>query len=472
MDAVQRQSGNAKRGVFVAAALLLATGVAASQDQPPPPAQSQPAVEDDQQEIVSAHEEQEKEEKEEEEAPERFDLRTTEHLLDDWGGLRKELEEAGVSFRFRTFMVPQVSVWGGQNTNQAHTTTGQVDYAIEFDFEKLLELKGSTFFIRARQTWNDRSAGIGPDLGSLSRPYGGTGARDDNELYLDQWHWRQRFFDDRLELRLGLLDAGDYFDRNDYAEIAEFQFGNTALERSASIPLTTALGLYARVWPVDWAYLSATALDPDRIFTHNRHGTGGFDTAFHGEDRFRTIWELGLLPHELPGVQCLPGHYRFGGWMTPKPKTVFIDDLDGHRAPQTRSGDVGFYFNFDQLVWKENDDPKDTQGLGVFGRYAFAHPDVNTVNHFWSVGASYQGLIPSRDNDALGFGVAQIILSTQLRHNVDPRADRETIYDLYYRIAVAPWCSIAPDIQVITNPGGTKDAHDALVAGLRLEFDF
>ena len=51
-------------------------------------------------------------------------------------------------------------------------------------------------------------------------------------------------------------------------------------------------------------------------------------------------------------------------------------------------------------------------------------------------------------------------------------ADRETVYELYYAIKVTPCCVITPDLQVITNPGGNKDARDALVGGLRFKIVF
>ncbi|GAF99875.1 unnamed protein product, partial [marine sediment metagenome] len=34
------------------------------------------------------------------------------------------------------------------------------------------------------------------------------------------------------------------------------------------------------------------------------------------------------------------------------------------------------------------------------------------------------------------------------------------------------WCVITPDVQVITNPGGSKDARDALVGGVRVKISF
>jgi len=72
----------------------------------------------------------------------------------------------------------------------------------------------------------------------------------------------------------------------------------------------------------------------------------------------------------------------------------------------------------------------------------------------------------------LAFGVAQSILSSRYRRNVSSLANRETVYELYYAIKVTPCCIITPDVQVITNPGGNKDARDARVGGVRFKIVF
>lgn len=72
----------------------------------------------------------------------------------------------------------------------------------------------------------------------------------------------------------------------------------------------------------------------------------------------------------------------------------------------------------------------------------------------------------------LAFGVAQSILSSRYRRNVNSLADRETVYELYYAIKVTPWCIITPDVQAITNPGGNKDARDSRDARVRFKIVF
>ena len=123
-------------------------------------------------------------------------------------------------------------------------------------------------------------------------------------------------------------------------------------------------------------------------------------------------------------------------------------------------------------MWKENDKPGDQQGMALFGRYGYAHGDVNRIEHFWATGGQYVGLIPTRNKDTLGFAVGQGIISKDLRGSTRPMADRETVYEWYYAIHLTPWCVVTPDLQVVTNPGGDKDDRDAVVGGLRVRITF
>jgi porin len=125
----------------------------------------------------------------------------------------------------------------------------------------------------------------------------------------------------------------------------------------------------------------------------------------------------------------------------------------------------------DQMIFRENpDDDTDEQGLGMFFRYGFARDEVNEIEHFWSVGGQYLGLIPTRDEDVLGFGFAQGILSRKLRSLEG--GDRESVYEVYYAAQILPWLAITPDFQYIVNPGADKHGRDAFVAGVRVQMSF
>ena len=125
---------------------------------------------------------------------------------------------------------------------------------------------------------------------------------------------------------------------------------------------------------------------------------------------------------------------------------------------------MGIYLSFDQLLFKENDDPADSQGLAGFVRYGYAPEESNEMEHFWSLGMQYAGLIPERDKDVLAFGVAQRELDRDVSH--------ETVYELYYAIQLAPWLVLTPDLQYIENTGGRGDSRDSIIAGFRLRIIF
>ncbi len=389
-----------------------------------------------------------------------YDLWTAPQLTGSWFGLRPRLEEKGISINLVQTTAFQQNFRGGLNTHHAHDFSGDFRVNLTFDLDRMGLLDGGLVFIRLKETFNE---GVKADVGSLSRTAFVLDEGDES-IVVDKWWYRQFLFDQKIEFRIGkLLTPVDLFDTPVYACNPWTQFLNANFTLNPTVPHTKTLGAYLRVQPVEWFYFHMVGAD-----AYMRQTRTGFDTTFHGEAEFNGIWEAVFTPRLPSGHGDLPGNYRFGWWYSGRKKTRFIDDLGGLRAVQTNRGDQGGYLSFDQLVWKENDDAKDSQGIGLFARYGFADRRFNKIQHFWSMGAQYKGIIPGRDQDVLAFGVAQSILSSQFRHNVDARADRETVYELYYRIQLTPWCEITPDVQFITHPGGLKDARDALVGGVRV----
>jgi porin len=383
--------------------------------------------------------------------------------------LHDRAQDQGFTYTFLLGTMTQFNFRGGANTHNAHETGGRAFHIVEVDLDKLGILPGATIFARGIQSFN---SGIQGDVGSLTPPYFLLGSNGDNEILLNKYWYRQRLFDDRLEFRLGkLLNFADLFDRNTYADNYVNSFMNRALVHNMTMPTSLALGAFVKFWPTDWLYMQAAAIDAEPDNDRNRRGTGGWHSAFHDGAHFRGYGEIGFAPHYL-FKRALPGRYALGGWYDGAIKPVFRNTFGGLFATRLRNDDAGFYINVEQMLYKEQPDPKDQQGLGIFARYGYAPEEVNRIEHFWSVGAVYEGLFEHRDKDRLGFGVAQSILSDAYEREVDPLADRETVYELYYSIMVTPWLTITPDVQVITNPGGRNDARDALVGGLRIKLVF
>ena len=395
--------------------------------------------------------------------PQPFDLWTSKRATGDWGGVRTWMDNTGIDFSMVYTPVFQNNFYGGNETHNAQEFTGDLRINLNLDFEKMKLIPGGFFFIRGKSSYN---TGLGRDVGSISATSWGITAGDD-EFFLDKWWYGQRFLDKKIELRFGkLLSPVDLIDTNAYAGNPWDQFMNSVLNQNPTVPHRKSLGAYLKIKPTDWFYFSTAAIDADEP---NPNRCWATDVGLHGGAHYVGYWEFGLTPTFQSAKGPMPGNYRFGFHCDPRPLPVYMPATVPAIYRRSHADDMGMYLSFDQLMWKENSDPKDKQGFGAFFRYGMAHQDINRIAQFWSVGAQYQGLIPTRDKDVLAFGVGDSLLSHTLRHKVNPLADRETVYELYYAIQITPWLIVYPDLQLIVNPGGNQDAHDALVGGVKVK---
>jgi carbohydrate-selective porin OprB len=401
-----------------------------------------------------------------EKPPERpFDFAHNKRLTGGWCGARPWLEERGVTIDLGLTTIYQHNAKGGVQTRHAHRVSGSYDLETTFDFEKLKLWKGGILYALAEGSSDDGISNAGY-VGDL---FGVNGyAAGPQEIQLSELWYEHTLLDEKLRVRFGKLDLTTDFDTNAFANDETAQFLNRGLINGANIPFPDrGHGIQFVAVPVDWLYFAAGVADAEADSRET-----GFRTAYHGPANTFSVYEFGLTPTWETGWGQLPGNYRFGLWYDPQPKERFFNDLGGRLStPRLKRDDVGFYLNFDQAVLRENPQVEgDEQGLGLFLRYAYAHDDVNAIEHFWSVGGQYQGLIPTRDEDVLAFGVAQGVLSERMRlTGADPH--RETALELYYRIQVLPWLTLSPDLQWILRPGG-EDGRDAFVAGIRLQMAF
>ena len=386
-----------------------------------------------------------------------------ETLTDNWFALGEKLSQHGVTVDLGLTQIYQLNLRGAAATHRrAGRYTGSYDLEVTFDLEKLLRLPGASVFVHAEGGWSDGldASSIGSVLGGVNADAYGDQVIDVTELY-----WEQTFLDGRLRFHIGKLDiTGGFehrgcpvsFDCNAYANDEASQFLNAALVNNPTIPFPDCgLGaaVYAEVLPR--VYVSAGVADARADPRET-----GFRTAFHGEDYFVGLFETGITPLIPSPNGGLQGAYRVGMWYQPEPKQ--------RHSGTTKRDDVGFYLSFDQAVFRESAEEDDTQGLGLFLRYGFAHSDQNEIEHFWSVGAQYEGLIPGRDADVLGVGFAQ----GRLVRDAGYDEDHESVLEIYYSVPVTPWLVLSPSVQYIWNPGGNSGVGDSVVLGLRCQMSF
>jgi porin len=393
-----------------------------------------------------------------------FEL-TSKRMTGDWGGVRNWMDDNFIDLEIVYTSVYQRNFKGGLETHNADDWDGDLRENLYVDLDKMKLVPGGFIFVRGKSCYNNS---VQSDVGSLEST-SWVIAGGDNEIYLDKWWYGQRFFKDMIEFRVGkLLTPIDLFDTNAYAMNPWNQFLNQFMDTNGTVPHRKSPGMYLKIKPADWIYFSTAMMNANQTDSYKPFDT---KTTFHNDAKWVGFWELGLSPTLQSPNGSLPGNYRFGFWYDPRVTNVFMNTYSGAFSQRTRGDDVGFYTSMDQLVLKENADAKDKQGLGVFLRYGWNKRDINKISDFWSIGAQYQGLIPTRNNDVLAFGMNQSILSSQYRHELNPNADRETVYELYYSIQITPWIFVTPDIQYITEPGGLSTVRDSLVGSIRVKIN-
>ncbi|TWU31611.1 carbohydrate porin [Novipirellula artificiosorum] len=75
-----------------------------------------------------------------------------------------------------------------------------------------------------------------------------------------------------------------------------------------------------------------------------------------------------------------------------------------------------------------------------------------------AAGVVYRGLLPGRDEDVIGAGIAWARLNLG-------GTNQETVVETFYKAQVTATVSMQPDIQYIASPSGIY--RDALAVGLR-----
>lgn len=418
-----------------------------------------------------------------------------EGMTGDWGGLRTKLADNGLIFDLQYTNSVMGNAYGGRDTSGAIGYSGMADYSIKLDTARMGLWPGGLIVLHG-QTNVGRS--INGQTGSVMSPNflallpvpGDPGVTTLSEYYVMQ------ALSEKFVVALGKMDLTAIADRNEFAgdPTHNTEFSNTAFNVNPILfgggPYTTLTA--AAIWiPTDWLQVASfiAGNNPDGAAT-----TTGFNTAFHSPNWLSVGQEFDFTVKPFGQT----GHQRIGWFFTTKDVLEFGSDS---REPLPNSGDqrglgirpkpfkrlrqitqlaqtvnsvvnpkmspdnAGMYYNFDQYLFTEREDPK--QGWGLFGRFGFAPTDSNFISQFYSIGLGGKGTIPCRDNDTWGLGYYFANASDKIELiNVDS----EQGVELFYNIEVTKWLYITPDIQCIIDPGvGFRDRDPAIVYGLRAQ---
>jgi porin len=190
----------------------------------------------------------------------------------------------------------------------------------------------------------------------------------------------------------------------------------------------------------------------------------GADLSIRHNSGVALFQEFGYSPQYLQ-VRDYPGTFKLGGFYDSEPLRQFVS----HQI----TGTWMIYGLAQQRIYTPELGIR--RGLtGLLG-FAYAPPDVDTVEYFANAGLLYQGPIPARSQDALGlfaiFGEFSGDLREAQRMNHQPTMTNEAVLELNYMYNATPWLHVQPDLQGVIRPNGTGLVSDALVLAMQVGID-
>lgn len=396
------------------------------------------------------------------------------YLFGDWGGTRTELANEGVTFDFNNIGDLQYNATGGESHHVAYF--GRFRLSTDIDFNKLSGFDGEFFFSPIWQ-YGPNLSGQYLHVNTLTSSIAGT-----NSVRIDQFWYKQGFFNHQMTIQLGQLAAVNEFGATDFFDILfndELGYAPNAIFNT-KYPFSPAGKPGAIVWG-DLGFITPGLYVKTGVFT-------GYDNPYHPDSN--GVDYVDDFDHGITGAAEIgykeqntqyDGIYKLGA--TWNSGFAYVNPATGEGYDH----DYNIYFTAEKSVYHPLKlgpvDPKDmkaarsevldtARGLDLLFQFVGEPGDRNPLMYEATLGARYTGLFDSRPQDKIGLGV---IFSDNSNSSSAAYATSqggrtlggEYTFELDYQYNPTPWLSIQPDIQYIVDPGGDYQRSDIMVLALR-----
>jgi porin len=385
-------------------------------------------------------------------------------MLGDWGGVREQLRDHGVTFDiYSTNFYSGVTSGGLQDKSEYR---GRMDYLLHVDGQKAGLWQGSFIDLHAESVYgnsiNKSTGTLLPVSLAQVLPNGPNSVTALTGVKFTQ------ALSEHFVLYGGKLNLLDGFNQ-------PFTGGGRGVDGFQNTGLLFN-PVFARTVPyATWGAGFAVLKDLQPVFsftvvdTNNTPTTSGFDTFFNNGVTILPQLNVPTNFFGLPGHQGITGSYSSGRF-TDIDRSSFINPILGIAPPSQKTGSWSLAYNFDQAFYVAPDDPK--RMLGAFGNLGLADTNPSPFRWFGNIGLGGSSLLPSRKLDSFGVGYFYLGVNNALK-NLAPRLlplrDEHGV-EAFYNVGVTPWFHITPDLQVVLP--GQQRANTALVLSLRAKIDF
>jgi len=383
-------------------------------------------------------------------------------LTGDWGGVRSQLKQYGLTFDLVFTQFYQGLVSG----NGPHTFEygGRVDGFMKLDTGALGLWKGGGLTTHLEYRYGDLHGALGgaffPTNSGMNFPTDSHDTLVATSLYLSQR------FGERASLMIGKINALDLLENDPF-------FGGWGIYRFMNaVFVAPPSGV---VPPVFYGAIASVRLDPVKLTLW----------VYDPDDRTQDDWPDGLFDNGetfylsadyATQIAGRPTTFSLLGIYTTKSGISFSEIGEGWiKAGEELPNKEGSYsigFQFSHLLHQNLTNPR--KGWGVFLKGALSDGNPNYVKSSIIAGIGGTGLFRGRELDSFGVGYYYYNLSNDLQ-DVFSTLRNEHVGDeqgaeVYYSYAVNPWLYISGDLQVIDTPRKEKEA--AVIAGLRTVIKF
>jgi porin len=409
------------------------------------------------------------------------------YLLGDWGGVRTDLAEHGLSFELFYIGSMPTNMHGGIKEGTVYQ--GAMLMIADFDTTKAGLWKGGRLHVSAVDLHgNPFSADHVGDFNKSNL------VDFENDFRLWEAYYEQKI-GDSFTVKLGLMAADMDFILPDFYhslsnitflnqtfffptlvfnlyDVPGFPVGNHALNSSPY----GALGAVVKWHPNDKFYTHFGIYDGEPNL-----GDGGTDFSLSSEEGALMFFET-CIRWNVKGSGALPGDLKVGAFYHTD-EFYDVKDVIGSFAglssgTKTHDGNYGFYALLEQMLHCEPEcrgeiGEVNCQGLYSFLRFTGAPADRNLTQFGVDGGFVYKGLIKGRDYDTLGIGGSYLQMSDDIRsaqkavNRLAPGtfvvADYEAAIEVNYKVQLAAWWTIQPSFQYAMHPGGSGEIENAWV---------
>lgn len=361
------------------------------------------------------------------------------------------LKDKGVDFGVAESLEGYYNFTGGKRVGSAAAST--FDANVSVDMKELLHVPGGKFYadFEAHSFQNPTSLLVG-DLQVFDKNTA------DPFLQMFEFWYQQEFFHNTLRLKVGKVDAN--------AEFSLIDNGLDFMTSSAHVTPTLfvfptfpdpkpSVNLFFTPGKLFYASAAVYAANRSTHFLDFSGKPGSVQPSLNGN-----LWiaETGLTWSHLSG-KADDGNLRVGIWK----HTGEFNRTDDNSAVK---GVGGIYVVINQTLWKPNHDDESNRGLRTFLEFAHSSKGVAPVYEHFGGGLLWTGIKAERPDDEIGICTQYSLISPQ------PGLiwKYEQSVESFYKLVVASWINLQPDVQYIIHPGGSYS--NALVGTLELNLKF